>query len=102
MIARRWKVLIAAGFLMALVASACGDDGNAAPATTVVGSAAGSATTVVATTAPRPVRDVTIMLPGLPGAAAGGFFAAAAPAIQSKYALNIKLTQAGQGVFNTI
>ena len=104
MIARRFKVIVALMFAMALLASACGDDDGGSAATTTAaapGSTAANATTVT-TTAPRPVRDVTIMLPGLPGAAAGGFFAASTPAIQSKYALNIKLTQAGQGVFNTI
>ena len=103
MIARRWKLLVAAGFVLALFASACGDDGGATATTTSTASTAtGGTATSVATTAPRPVRDVTIMLPGTPGAAAGGFFAASAPAIQSKYALNIKLPQAGQGIFNTI
>lgn len=102
MIARRWKLLMSAGFVLALIASACGDDGNKAAPTTTPAPAGTTSATTVATTAPRPVRDVTIMLPGLPGAAAGGFFAASAPAVQSKYALNIKLTQAGQGVFNTI
>ena len=101
MTARRCKLLAATACILALLASACGDDGDTTSATTSTAPGAGGATTV-ATTAPRPVRDVTIMLPGLPGAAAGGFFAAAAPAIASKYALNIKLTQAGQGIFNTI
>jgi NitT/TauT family transport system substrate-binding protein len=88
--------------VLALFASACGDNGGTTSAATTTAPTATAGTPTVVTTAPRPVRDVTIMLPGLPGAAAGGFFAASAPAIQSKYALNIKLTQAGQGVFNTI
>lgn len=102
MFGRRSKFLVAIGFALALFASACGDDGGAASTTTTAPTGTAATATSVATTAPRPVRDVTIMLPGLPGAAAGGFFAASTPAIQSKYALNIKLTQAGQGIFNTI
>ena len=102
MIARRWKLLVAAGLILGLIASACGDDGDGAATTTTASTATAGTGTTVATTAPRQVRDVTIMLPGVPGAAAGGFFAASAPAIASKYALNIKLTQAGQGIFNTI
>ena len=102
MIARRSKILVAVAFVLALFATACGDDGGSASTTTTAPTGTAAPGTSVTTTAPRPVRDVTIMLPGLPGAAAGGFFAASTPAIQSKYALNIKLTQAGQGIFNTI
>src|SRR4051812_44766552 len=91
MIAKRWKLLVATGFILTLFASACGDDGGATAATTTASTATAGSAATVTTTAPRPVRDVTIMLPGLPGAAAGGFFSAADPSIASKYALNIKL-----------
>src|SRR5690242_6028142 len=79
MIGRRSKIFVAVGFMVALFASSCGDDGGSAATTTTAPTGTAATATSVATTAPRPVRDVTIMLPGLPGAAAGGYFAASTP-----------------------
>jgi len=108
--------------VLALVLAACGDSAGDTTTTTAAAqttttttaetttTAAATTTTTAATTttteAPattaREIRQVTIILPGLPGAGAGGFYEAARPEIASEYGLEIELIGAGQGVFNTI
>jgi NitT/TauT family transport system substrate-binding protein len=102
--------------------SACGGDDDDASPTSVTEAAPSTAaattepattepaTTAVAptteaespTTAPAELRQVTLLLPGLPGAASGGFVAAATPEIAAAHGLEIELVSGGQGVFNTV